>query len=65
MGDTTGMEHNRFGMPVNQSADVHALRKPNRNVREAHTVDGDLEARRTVVTFKIWEKRALCSSRKL
>ncbi len=23
MADTTGSEHNRFGMSVNQSADVH------------------------------------------
>ena len=24
MADMTGMDHNRFGMSVNQSADVHA-----------------------------------------
>ncbi len=28
---------------------VHALGGGNRNVRETHTVDGDLEARRTLV----------------
>ncbi len=27
MADTTGMDHNRFGMSVNQSADVHAAGK--------------------------------------
>jgi hypothetical protein len=27
MADTTGMDHNRFGMSVNQSTDVHAAGK--------------------------------------
>ncbi len=31
MADTTGMDHNRFGMSVNQSADVHAAEKKNSN----------------------------------
>ena len=43
MVDTTGRDHSRFGMSVNQSADVHAAGGKNSNVRAAHTVDGDVE----------------------
>ncbi len=44
MADTTGMDHNRFGMSVNQSADVHAAgKKKIASVAAAHTIDGDVE----------------------
>jgi hypothetical protein len=43
MADTTGMDHNRFGMSVNQSADAHAAGKKIAMVAAAHTVDGDVE----------------------
>ena len=43
MADKTGRDHIRFGMSVNQSADVHASGGKNSNVRAAHTVDGDVE----------------------
>ncbi len=44
MADTTGMDHNRCGMSVNQSADVHAAGgKKIALVAAAHNVDGDVE----------------------
>jgi hypothetical protein len=44
MADTTGMDHNLFGMSVNQSADVYAAEKNKTTMAAAtHTVDGDFE----------------------
>ena len=36
MADSTGRDHNRFGMSVNQSVDVHDSGEKNSNVRAAH-----------------------------
>jgi hypothetical protein len=38
MTDTTGRDHNSFGVSVNQSADVQASGGGNSNMRAAHTV---------------------------
>ncbi len=54
MADTTGKDHNRFGMSVNQGADVHASGKKNSNVRAAHTVNGNVE-RLTPVSIRSQE----------
>jgi hypothetical protein len=54
MADTSGRDHNRFGMSVNQSADVHASEKQNSNVRVAHTVGGDVD-RLTPVSIRSQE----------
>jgi hypothetical protein len=44
MADATGMDHNCFGMSVNQSADVHAAEgKTIAMGTVVHTIDGDVE----------------------
>ncbi len=62
MAATTGRENNCFGMPVNHSADVHASGRNDRNLRAAHTVDGDV-ARRTLVNVRNMEQG--CSVREV